>query len=180
MALIGAIVDGEGVSVDSDGDGVPDGIDIEPDTAAGVLVDKSGRALLRARSDLLVKGIIQKSVINFGIGSSEISVDTLSVLDEIASLLMKYPVLKIQIGGHSDSIGESTNNYELSRTRALAVRDYMLTKYPDIAKNRLVAVGFGSEKPRAAQTTPEGRNQNRRVEFVVINQGDIINSNINP
>jgi outer membrane protein OmpA-like peptidoglycan-associated protein len=210
FTLIGAIVDSEGVSLDSDGDGVPDGIDIEPDTpegaqvyrngasidndndgvpdgidiepdtAAGALVDKSGRALVRSRPDLFVKGIIQKSVVNFASGSSEISVDSLSVLDEIASLLVQYPALKIQIGGHADSVGENTNNYELSRARALAARDYILSTYPDIAKNRLVAVGFGSEKPRGANTAAATGNQSRRVEFVVINQGDIINSNSNP
>ncbi|MFC1541529.1 OmpA family protein [Candidatus Latescibacterota bacterium] len=173
----GAVVSSNGKAVDSDYDGVPDGIDIEPDTESGVLVDKLGSALVRKEYSLLVEEIMRKNTINFAIGSSEISVDSFDILDEIGSLLIKYPALKIQIGGHADIVGESTNNYELSRERALNVRDYILTHYPEINKSRLIAVGFGSEKPLVSNTTSEGRNQNRRVEFVVLNQEDILNTN---
>ncbi|MFC1651340.1 OmpA family protein [Candidatus Latescibacterota bacterium] len=177
---LGAVVRSYGAAIDSDNDGIPDGIDMDPDTEIGVLVDKSGRALVRKEYGLLVKGIIRQNTIGFTIGSSEISVDSFGILDEIGSLLIKYPALKIQIGGHADSVGESSNNYELSRERALNVREYILTHFSEINKDRLIAVGFGSEKPIVSNTSTEGRNQNRRVEFDVINQGDILNSNSNP
>jgi outer membrane protein OmpA-like peptidoglycan-associated protein len=169
----GANVNRNGVALDGDNDGIPNGIDVEPDTPEGVLVDKSGRALVRQEYNLLVKGLIRLNTINFASGSSEIDVESFSILDEIGSLLVKYPKLMIQISGHTDSVGDEANNFTLSRDRAIAVRDYILTLFPEISKERLRAVGFGSEKPFTSNATREGRKQNRRVEFAVINQEEL-------
>ncbi|MFC1561082.1 OmpA family protein, partial [Candidatus Latescibacterota bacterium] len=177
---VGAVVNRYGVSIDSDRDGVPDGIDMEPDTPEGVLVDRSGRALVRQEYSLLVEGLIRLNTINFAIGSSKIDVESYGVLNEIGSLLIKYPTLKIQIGGHTDSVGDEANNFKLSRDRALSVREYILTHFPEINKESLRAVGFGSEKPFTSNATPEGRKQNRRVEFAVVNQEELFNISPNP
>ncbi len=177
---VGAVVNQDGVAIDSDRDGVPDGIDMEHDTPEGVLVDKSGRALVRQEYSLLVRGLIRLNTIVYAIGSSEISGESYGTLDGIGSLLIKYPILMIQIGGHTDSVGDEANNFRLSRDRALSVREYMLTQFPEINKERLRAVGFGSEKPITSNATLEGRKQNRRVEFAVINQEELINANPNP
>ncbi len=166
----GAHVFRNGASIDNDSDGVPDGIDVEPSSPPGVLVDREGRALVRDRSDLLVHGTIQNSTIYFVAGSSEIDVDSKDILNEIASLLLKYPALKIRISGHADSSSESANSYEISRMRALNVRDYFVSNYPEIAKSRLIAVGFGSEKPQSKQSAVSDAGGNRRVEFAVIDQ----------
>ena len=176
----GADVDEKGVALDMDGDGVPDGFDMEPNTPKGILVDKSGRALIRQEYSLLKEGLIRLNTINFGIGSTEIDPESNSILDEIGQLLRKYPSLKIQIGGHTDNTGIKEINYKLSRERAVAVREYLLLHFTDLKRDRLMAVGFGSDKPLASNATVEGRNINRRVEFVVISQDELINQNINP
>jgi len=176
----GADVNQYGVAIDSDNDGVPDGIDMEPDTPDGVLVDRSGRALVRQEYSLLVKGLIRLNTISFASGSSEISGESYGTLDGIGSLLVKYQTLIIQIGGHTDSVGDEANNFKLSRDRALSVREYILTHFPEINKERLRAVGFGSEKPFTSNATREGRRQNRRVEFAVINQEELFKLSPNP
>jgi len=176
----GAEVDKNGTAIDTDSDGVPDGIDLEPTTPKGILVDILGRALIRQEYSLLRDGLIRLNTINYAIGSSKIDVESYNVLDEIGQLLRKYPALKIQIGGHTDSAGDKELNFRLSRERALAVREYLLTHFPEIQKERLIAVGFGTEKPISSNATYEGRRQNRRVEFVVINQEELLNLNRNP
>jgi outer membrane protein OmpA-like peptidoglycan-associated protein len=172
---IGAKVDKDGISIDTDNDGVPDGIDLEPNTPKGILVDKSGRALIRQEYSLLREGLVRLNSISFAPGSSVISVESYSIIDEIGRLLRKYPSLKIQIGGHTDNTGDKETNYRISRDRALAVRYYLNTHFPDIQKDRLIAIGFGPDKPIASNATNEGRNKNRRVEFVVINQEELLN-----
>lgn len=178
--LRGALVDSDGVAIDSDGDDVPDGIDLEPNTPRGILVDTSGRALIRQEYSLLREGLIRLNIINFASGSTEVGGDAHIVLDEIGRLLKRYPSLKIQIGGHTDNIGDREFNYEISRERALAVREYLLSHFPETEKDKLLAVGFGADKPIASNATYEGRRQNRRVEFVVLNQEEILNINRNP
>ncbi len=177
--LQGAVVDKYGIALDSDGDGVPDGLDKEPNTPRGILVDTSGRALIRQEYSLLRDGMIRLNSIMFSSGSSSIPEDSFGVLNDIGKLLRKYTTLKIQISGHTDRVGDPEVNYRLSRERALSVRDYLLTVFPDIGRDRLMAVGFGADKPIASNATAEGRRQNRRVEFVVINQEELLNINRN-
>ena len=173
----GAAIDERGAALDSDGDGVADGLDQEPDTPRGIAVDAAGRAVIRQEYSLFNEGMIRLNTISFGAGSAVIDAASYSVLDEIGQLLRKYQYLRIQIGGHTDDLGDKAMNYRISRERALAVRDYLLRRYPDIAQDRLQAVGFGSDKPISVNNTEEGRNQNRRVEFVVINQDNLSNIN---
>jgi OOP family OmpA-OmpF porin len=166
----GAVVDEHGVAVDSDLDGVPDGIDQERQTPRGITVDAAGRAIIRQEYSLFTDGMVRLNSIPFAAGGAEIQPDSYGILDEIGQLLRQYPYLVIQIGGHTDSLGDPALNYRVSRERALAVRDYLIERFPDIAIDRLQAVGYGSEKPIASNDTAQGRSQNRRVEFVIINQ----------
>jgi len=87
------------------------------------------------------------------------------VLGEIATLLNTDASLTLEIQGHTDNVGAPAANLKLSQDRALAVKDYVVTK-GGIAAARLTTAGFGDTKPVAPNTTDEGRAQNRRVELV--------------
>lgn len=86
-------------------------------------------------------------------------------LNQLADLLAANPSWTITIGGHTDDTNTSAHNLLLSRERAAAVRAYLVGK--NITPNRLRAEGFGETQPVAPNTTPEGRERNRRVEFTL-------------
>ncbi len=91
-----------------------------------------------------------------------------SKLDEIADQIKKDPAMKVEIQGHTDSIGSAKYNMGLSKRRANAVRNYFIKKC-GIAPDRLTAVGFGEARPIASNKTKEGRAKNRRVELKLTN-----------
>lgn len=82
-------------------------------------------------------------------------------------MLADHPDLRIAIEGHTDSDGDDVHNQELSEQRAAAVRDYLIESY-GIDASRLESAGFGETNPTASNDTPEGKQQNRRVELVVL------------
>mgnify|MGYP001013617593 CR=1 FL=1 len=89
------------------------------------------------------------------------------LLDQIAAVLTSHSeIKKVQIEGHTDNAGKADKNKKLSQDRADAVKAYLIKK--GIGAERLTAVGFGQEKPADTNTTPAGRENNRRVEFNII------------
>jgi outer membrane protein OmpA-like peptidoglycan-associated protein len=86
-------------------------------------------------------------------------------LNKLVNTLYKYPELKILIVGHTDNVGDFNLNVQLSKERARAVADYLISK--GIAEDRVESKGFGSLYPVAPNTTEENKKKNRRVEFVV-------------
>jgi outer membrane protein OmpA-like peptidoglycan-associated protein len=101
----------------------------------------------------------------FGTGSAVLSPESAPELDRLAELLQQNPTLKIQINGHTDNVGSDADNLKLSEQRAKAVYDYLVQN--GIAATRLLYKGYGETKPIASNATPEGRQQNRRTEFVM-------------
>jgi outer membrane protein OmpA-like peptidoglycan-associated protein len=91
-------------------------------------------------------------------------------LDKLGNVLTapQYSAYRVQIEGHTDSIGSDSYNRRLSEKRAASVKRYLVQHFP-IPSDRLVVKGFGKSKPIASNDTPEGRDQNRRVE--VLNLG---------
>lgn len=87
-------------------------------------------------------------------------------LDKLVELLNKNIQLKIEIGGHTDNVGDDTSNKTLSNNRANAVMNYLIKH--GISASRLSAKGYGEDKPIADNSTEEGRAQNRRTEFTVL------------
>ena len=79
-------------------------------------------------------------------------------------MLTKHADLKLTIEGHTDNVGNPAANRTLSEQRAAAVKTYLVSKGIDAA--RIETAGLGDTKPDAPNTTPEGRQQNRRVELV--------------
>jgi outer membrane protein OmpA-like peptidoglycan-associated protein len=109
-------------------------------------------------------GWVMASDYLFDFDKSVIKKKYYSKLDEIAVLIKKDPKLRVEVQGHTDSVGTDKYNMGLSLRRANAVRNYFIKK-SGIAANRLTAVGFGESKPVATNETAEGRAQNRRVEL---------------
>lgn len=89
-------------------------------------------------------------------------------LNEVVQLMKENPTLHIQIGGHTDNSGKTTDNQGLSENRAKAVTNYLVAK--GIAAARLTYKGFGDTQPIADNATPEGRGKNRRTELNVISK----------
>lgn len=100
----------------------------------------------------------------FDTGKSTIKSESQDIIDQIYDLLKTNPALRVSIEGHTDNIGTPESNKSLSEARSKAVVDALAAK--GINKSRLVAKGWGQEKPVADNRTEEGRTRNRRVEIV--------------
>lgn len=101
----------------------------------------------------------------FQSGESILSPVSFPELDVIAAYLKVDPKLKIEIYGHTDNAGDEAKNLELSIKRAAAVGNYLIAK--GVIANNVSSGGYGSLKPIESNETPEGRKQNRRVEFIL-------------
>ncbi|HSS96949.1 MAG TPA: OmpA family protein [Terriglobales bacterium] len=91
-------------------------------------------------------------------------------LARISGIVLAYPELKLEVEGHTDSIGGDEFNQRLSEKRANSVRDYLVDS--GISMETIIARGFGKTQPVADNATSEGRKLNRRVEMIV--SGDVI------
>jgi outer membrane protein OmpA-like peptidoglycan-associated protein len=91
-------------------------------------------------------------------------------LSKLAGVVLSNPGLQLAVEGHADSVGNEEYNQDLSERRANSVRDYLVGE--GISAQSITARGFGESMPIASNDTPEGRQQNRRVEIVV--SGDVI------
>ncbi len=112
--------------------------------------------------------IIKKAFDNleFESGKDIIRTSSYASLDELAALLKKKPGWKLKISGHTDNVGKPTANLNLSKKRAEAVKKYLMSK--GVEGDRLKTEWFGQTRPIAPNTTPEGRQKNRRVEMLII------------
>jgi OOP family OmpA-OmpF porin len=104
--------------------------------------------------------------VQFETGTAEIKTNSFTLLDEVVAVLADHPEIRMSVLGHTDNKGSPGYNRELSQRRAQAVVKYLADK--GIAVDRLEAKGFGPDRPVATNATPEGRAQNRRVEFKVL------------
>jgi outer membrane protein OmpA-like peptidoglycan-associated protein len=110
-----------------------------------------------------------KRQIHFETDSAKISLDSNGLLEEIADTMIRNPCLKqIEIQGHTDNTGAKDHNKVLSDQRANAVREWLLGH--GIEPGRLVAQGYGQERPISPNVTPAGKERNRRVQFMIKDQ----------
>jgi outer membrane protein OmpA-like peptidoglycan-associated protein len=168
---IGARVDNVGCPIDSDGDGVPDGLDLCPNTPAGAKVDKDGCPIEISELEtiFLDTGLIRLQDINFETNKANILPESYPRLDEVGNILVQWPQLKIEIGGHADARGAADYNQKLSERRANSVLEYLTEKFPKINRNQYTVKGYGESVPLVPNTGPENWAKNRRVEFKVQN-----------
>lgn len=167
----GCTVDATGCPADADADGVCDGVDTCPDTPADVRVDAQGCpiVLTEKETELLDTGMIRLQNINFDSGKATLKPESFAALDEVGDILLRWPGLRIEIGGHTDSQGSDAFNQKLSEDRAAAVREYLLGKFPTLNAEQLTSAGYGESTPVAPNDTAFNRAKNRRVEFKVLN-----------
>jgi outer membrane protein OmpA-like peptidoglycan-associated protein len=88
-------------------------------------------------------------------------------LDRDGMVLKENPDIKVEIGGHTDSLGSEMANQKISEKRAESAKKYIMDKF-NISGDRMTVKGYGSKRPIADDKTKEGRAKNRRVEFKII------------
>jgi len=160
-------------TLDDDHDGVNNCDDRCPDTPAGTIVGPDGCPQ---------KVVIDLRGVNFKFdrpkkGEHSIeptlavpTADSVAILDQAIDALNRYPEIKVELDGHTDSIGTDQYNQGLSERRAQIVADYLTAH--GISADRITAVkGFGESQPIDTNSTKEGRARNRRTELKVENPG---------
>jgi outer membrane protein OmpA-like peptidoglycan-associated protein len=174
-SLRGCGVDKDGCLVDTDTDGVCDSLDQCPDTPAGTRVDSVGCAV--ADTIAFERGIVPLRRIYFETGRAILLPESEITLRAVGDTLARYPNLRIEIQGHTDSRGADGYNQALSRARAQAVRTYLLRNFRLMPRN-LVARGYGPSQPEVSpETTDEDYLKNRRVMLKVLNP-EVLPSNV--
>lgn len=149
----------EPVNPDLDGDGVPNERDKCPNTRPGAVVDLDGCE---------VEAVIELEGVHFDFDKSTLRPEAKVILNEAAALLNQHERVVVEVAGHTDSIGTDQYNQGLSERRANAVRDYLVEK--GVRASRMTAVGYGESRPVATNDTDAGRQENRRVELVVLDR----------
>lgn len=139
------------VDGDDDRDGVPNSRDKCPNTPAGAKVDSDGCEC----GDVVLRGV------TFVTDSSEITPQGQLVLDSLVAGLQRRAGTKLEIRGHTDSVGSDAYNLALSQRRADSVKAYLVSKGLNAAD--LSTIGLGEMQHIATNDTAEGREQNRRV-----------------
>jgi len=159
---VGGLLDGEEdlptMTDDDDADGVPNSLDDCMDTDPGVPVTATGCAIFGG----VLEGVVFES------GSDRLVGEAQSVLNDAADVLLNDPGLNVEVRAHTDSQGAEDFNLELSKKRALSTVRYLMLR--GVPAEQLTARAFGEAKPVADNSTPEGRETNRRVEFHVIDR----------
>ena len=116
--------------------------------------------------------IVNLSDVLFDTGQATLKPGAREKLSKLAGILLAYPgAYRIEIEGHTDSVGSDESNLNLSRGRAESVRDYLAQN--GIKSERVIATrGFGESNPVAGNETAAGRQINRRVEIIIADQFD--------
>jgi OOP family OmpA-OmpF porin len=192
----GCTVDKWGCQSDADGDGVCDGRDQCPDTPSGVKVDKDGcppgaRAtqmqheapkevtpppppapeptpLGEKGRQLVETGRLRLENVFFESGSANLLPESEDELNQLGAALGRFPDVKLEIQGHTDTRGSAAGNMRLSQARADAVRNWLLSHYPVRSEN-LTARGYGETQPETKERNQEELLRNRRVELRLLN-----------
>lgn len=160
---------------DDDGDGVANKFDKCPNTPSGVQVDGAGCPITVKNETKVIEKIVvteeDKKVVDeaiknleFETGKSTIRSTSYSSLDRVAMILIEKN-FSLKLAGHTDNTGSLQTNLRLSKERAEAVKAYLVSKGAN--PSRIEATGYGPNQPIASNSTAEGRQQNRRVEFTL-------------
>ena len=173
---VGVKVSAEGCPLDSDGDGIPDHQDTCPTVPAPGTTDGCPPKLVEPTPTPVVKPapapVVEPAAprrltldgVNFDNDSARLRPESIAVLDHAAATLKEWGEVKVEVAGHTDSVGAEASNLKLSQRRAEAVRAYLIGN--GLAADRLTAKGYGESQPVADNRTAAGRAKNRRVELI--------------
>jgi outer membrane protein OmpA-like peptidoglycan-associated protein len=142
---------------DNDEDSIADTVDQCPNVKGTENGHGCPEAMEISRDGLVLKGV------TFAPGRAILKSSSYDVLDEVIESLKSWPEVTLEIQGHTDATGSRSTNLRISRERANTVRRYLIEA--GIASSRLVAKGYGPDKPLADNSTADGRRMNRRVEL---------------
>jgi outer membrane protein OmpA-like peptidoglycan-associated protein len=148
------------VKKDTDKDGIYDDEDVCPNEP-GIPENHGCPPVLKMKE--AIEEVIKN--LNFDFAKATIRETSYPSLNKLAVQLRQNPGYKLVIEGHTDNVGDDDFNLQLSRDRADAVRTYLVQW--GITPDRITTNGFGETKPVATNTTDEGRQMNRRVDFTV-------------
>ena len=165
---------------DNDGDGILDPVDqcpMEPETVNGQDDEDGCPDLIRVDRETRQIRILEP--VYFATNSDRIQRRSFTMLNELAELLKRQPELgRVDVQGHTDSRGRDQHNLRLSERRAQSVMRYMIEQ--GVSEGRLEAHGYGEERPIAPNETRDGRAQNRRVEFHLVDMAQRVEVPVEP
>jgi OmpA-OmpF porin, OOP family len=130
----------------------------------GTVGEKMVEAISSGRD--LSKEVFLFKTLNFASGKADITPEMNAELDQVAEVMKAFPDIKVEIGGHTDNVGDPSNNRFLSQKRANSIQAALESR--SITKDHLVAKGYGPDSPVADNATPEGKAANRRIEVRVM------------
>ena len=120
-----------------------------------------------------IKVTMKENMVNFGFDSSDLTSAAKANLDKLAQVLKNNMDTNINIYGHTDSKGTDAYNLSLSERRAAAVKNYLVSQ--GVSAGRMFTMGVGEKEPVASNDTDAGRAENRRVEFAITANQEMIN-----
>lgn len=179
--------------VDRDGDGIPDHLDKCPDKPG--TVENRGCPDEKKKAEEVVEEVREVEVeeepeevvveeevevsdipqevqevlnvamraVQFDLGRATLRPESFGILNQIADIMSEYPQYNLRISGHTDNIGSASNNQRLSEQRARSCFEYLASR--GVSTSRMSFVGYGESRPIDTNETPQGRANNRRVEF---------------
>jgi len=149
------------IEADTDGGTIPDGVEVARKTNPhDPKDDVPGGFVLEKGKSVVLQGVTFES------GSARLRRESEEILERAYNALAANPEVMIEIAGYTDNTGSRAVNDRLSKKRAEAVKTWLVRR--GIGSRRMTAVGFGMSDPIAPNDAPEGRAENRRIEFHVL------------
>lgn len=143
------------------------------DKIAGAVSDANAKvasALDTLKADFKAEDLVDvlnKAIINFRTAESAVPKEAEALLKSAAERIKKLPAdIKLEISGHTDNVGDEHANQALSQRRADSIRSFLTSA--GVKRTAIQAKGYGGTKPVASNETPEGRFQNRRIEYHLV------------
>jgi outer membrane protein OmpA-like peptidoglycan-associated protein len=137
-------------------------VDLTKDTSDLIIKRDFALSKVEVGAKVVLKNIF------FETGKATLKSESFAELENVIKFLADNTTIRLEISGHTDNVGSLKSNTKLSQDRAQAVVNYLVTK--GIAASRLEAKGYAFSQPLSSNDTPDGRAQNRRVEFKILSK----------